>query len=161
MPNNFIIEKYPGDKRIHIEREFNAPVGVVWKAWTDPAVLEKWWEPKPWVAKTRSMDFRVGGAWLYAMVGPEGQQHWSNVIFTAIEHESSFAADAIFTDDKGNAVPGAPIGHWDNKFINQGDKTRVVVDLSFDNEADFKLLVEMGFEGGFTIGLNQLDALLG
>jgi len=35
-----------------------------------------------------------------------------------------------------------------------------VVDLSFDEEASFKMLVEMGFEGGFTMGLNQLEELL-
>ncbi len=161
MSSNFILEKDLNTKTIHVEREFNAPIGVVWKAWTDPLILEKWWGPKPWIAKTKSMDFSVGGTWLYAMEGPEGQQHWSNVTFTAIEDERRFAADAVFSDEHGNPAPGAPIGHWDNKFVTLGNKTKVVVDLRFDNEADFKLLVEMGFEGGFTIGLNQLDALLG
>lgn len=155
-----ILEKDITAKKIHIERDFNAPIEKVWKAWTEPAMLEKWWGPKPWVARTKSMDFTVGGAWLYAMVGPEGQEHWSYVKFTAIEAGSRFAADAIFCDENGNTVPGAPVGHWDNKFIAAGDKTKVVVDLTFDTEADIKMLVEMGFEGGFTMGLNQLDELL-
>jgi len=161
MTNNFVFEKDPATKKIHVVREFNAPIAKVWNAWTDPDVLEKWWGPKPWVAKTKSMDFKVGGAWLYAMEGPEGQKHWSYVTFTAIEPGSRFAADAVFSDEHGNAASNAPVGHWDNKFVAVGDKTKVVVDLSFDEEADFKMLVEMGFEGGFTIGLNQLDELLG
>ena len=160
MTNNFVFEKDITAKTIHVVREFNAPIEKVWKAWTDPALLEKWWGPKPWVAKTKSMDFTVGGAWLYYMVGPEGQQHWSHVKFTAIEELSRFAADAVFSDEHGNAVPGAAVGHWDNKFAAAGNTTKVVVDLSFDEEADFKMLVQMGFEGGFTIGLNQLDELL-
>jgi len=160
MTNNFLFEKDLAAKKIHVVREFNAPIAKVWNAWTNPDILEKWWGPKPWVAKTKSMDFIVGGAWLYAMEGPEGQQHWSYVRFTAIENGSRFAADAVFCDEHGNAAPGAPAAHWDNKFAAAGDKTRVVVDLSFDEEADIKMLVEMGFEGGFTMGLNQLDELL-
>ena len=161
MTNNFVFEKDLASKKIHVVRQFNAPIEKVWKAWTDPDILEKWWGPKPWVAKTKSMDFKVGGAWLYAMEGPEGQQHWSYVRFTAVEPKSRFAADAVFSDENGNSAPGAPVGHWDNKFLAVGDKTNVVVDLSFDEVADFKKLVEMGFEGGFTIGLNQLEELLG
>ena len=161
MSHNFIFEKDVTSKTIHVEREFNAPVNIVWKAWTDPLVLEKWWGPKPWIAKTKSMDFRVGGSWLYAMEGAEGQQHWSNVTFTLIEIERRFATEAVFSDEHGHPAPGAPIAHWDNKFISLDNKTRVIVDLSFGKEADFKLMVEMGFEGGFTMGLNQLDALLG
>lgn len=160
MKNNFVFEKDLNAKKIHVEREFNAPLEKVWKAWTDPALLEKWWGPKPWVAKTKSMDFTVGGTWLYAMEGPENQKHWSHVTFTAIEQASRFATDVVFSDEDGNSVPGAPVSHWDNKFIAKGDKTVVVVDLNFDEEASFKMLVEMGFEGGFTMGLNQLDELL-
>ncbi|HVV53738.1 MAG TPA: SRPBCC domain-containing protein [Mucilaginibacter sp.] len=160
MTNNFTFEKDLDAKKIHVVREFNAPIEKVWKAWTDPDQLEKWWGPKPWVAITKSMDFTVGGAWLYYMAGPEGQKYWSYVKFTAIEEGRRFAADAVFSDENGNAAPGAAVSHWDNKFVAAGDKTKVVVDLSFDQEADFKMLVEMGFEGGFTIGLNQLEELL-
>ncbi|HEY9004130.1 MAG TPA: SRPBCC domain-containing protein [Mucilaginibacter sp.] len=161
MTNNFVFEKDLSSRKIHVVRQFNAPIEKVWQAWTDPDILEKWWGPKPWIAKTKSMNFTVGGSWLYAMEGPEGQKHWSYVKFTAIEPEIRFAADSLFSDENGNAAPGAPVGHWDNKFVAVGDKTNVVVDLSFDQEADFKMLVEMGFEGGFTMGLNQLDELLG
>jgi uncharacterized protein YndB with AHSA1/START domain len=160
MTNNFVFEANLAAKTIHVVREFNAPIEKVWKAWTDPDLLENWWGPKPWVAKTKSMDFTVGGTWLYAMEGPEGQQHWSCVKFTGIEKGSRFLADSVFCDQDGNTVPGTPSGHWDNKFIAAGDRTKVVVHLTFDDEADFKMLVEMGFKGGFTIGLNQLDELL-
>ena len=133
MTNNFVFEKDLTAKKIHVVREFNAPVEKVWKAWTDPGLLEKWWGPKPWVAKTKSMDFTVGGAWLYFMEGPQGQKHWSHVKFTAIENGSRFAADAVFADENGKPMPGMAVGHWDNKFIAVGDKTKVVVDLTFDD----------------------------
>ncbi|MDB5134366.1 MAG: Activator of Hsp90 ATPase 1 family protein [Mucilaginibacter sp.] len=161
MTKNFVFEKDLSAKKIHVIREFNAPIEKVWKAWTDPDLLEKWWGPKPWVAKTKSMDFIVGGIWLYYMVGPEGQKHWSHVKFTAIENGSRFAADTVFSDENGTVASDASVGHWDNKFVAVGDKTKVVVDISFDDEATMKMMVEMGFEGGFTMGLNQLEELLG
>ena len=77
-------------KKIHIAREFNAPIEKVWKAWTEPDLLEKWIAPKPWTAETKIMDFTVGGIWLYAMVSPEGQKHWVYAKFTAIENGSAF-----------------------------------------------------------------------
>ncbi|WP_295716085.1 SRPBCC domain-containing protein [Mucilaginibacter sp.] len=160
MTNNFVFEKDIAAKKIHVVREFNAPIEKVWKAWTDPDLLQKWWGPKPWVAITKSMDFTVGGVWLYSMVGPDGQKHWSHVQFTAIENGSRFAADTTFCDENGTIAPGAPIGHWDNKFVAAGDKTKVVIDINFDDESAIKMMVEMGFQGGFTMGLNQLEELL-
>jgi uncharacterized protein YndB with AHSA1/START domain len=160
MTNNFVFEKDLAAKKIHVIREFNAPIEKVWKAWTEPDQLEKWWGPKPWTAITKSMDFTVGGVWLYYMAGPEGQKFWSHVKFTAIENGSRFATDTAFCDENGIVATGARAGHWDNKFVALSDKTRVVVDISFDEESTIKMMVEMGFEGGFTMGLNQLDELL-
>src|SRR5476649_1087851 len=143
MTNNFVFEKDLAAKKIHVVREFNAPIEKVWKAWTTPDLLEKWWGPKPWVAITKSMDFTVGGTWLYYMIGPEGQKHWSHVKFTAIENGRRFAADTVFSDENGTVIPGTPAAHWDNKFIAGGNKTKVVVDISFEEESTMKMMVEM------------------
>ncbi|MHB1279027.1 MAG: SRPBCC family protein, partial [Bacteroidia bacterium] len=71
---NFLVDKE--NKKIRVERSFNAPLDLVWAAWTEPEILDQWWAPKPWRAETKSMDFRVGGRWLYCMAGPEGERHW-------------------------------------------------------------------------------------
>ncbi len=63
------ISKDAANKKLIVVREFDAPLEQVWKAWTDKDILDKWWAPKPWKAKTKSMDFREGGAWLYSMGG--------------------------------------------------------------------------------------------
>ena len=68
------ITKDEANKKLFVVREFEAPLDLVWKAWTDSKLLDKWWAPKPWQARTQSMDFREGGSWLYSMVGPEGDQ---------------------------------------------------------------------------------------
>ncbi len=53
------------NNKMFITREFAGTVEDVWKAWTDPKLLDQWWAPKPWKAETKSMDFREGGRWVY------------------------------------------------------------------------------------------------
>ena len=96
MTNNFVFEPNLAAKEIYISCEFSAPVEKVWKAFTEPDLIEKWIAPKPWTAKTKVMDFTVGGIWLYAMVGPEGQKHWSYAEFTAIETGSAISSTNMF-----------------------------------------------------------------
>src|ERR1700739_4969348 len=116
MTNNFVFEADMAAKTIHISREFNAPIEKVWKAWTDPEIIEKWIAPKPWTAKTKIMNFTVGGIWLYAMVSPEGQKHWSHVEFTGIENGSSISSINMFSDEDGNTVAGGPKSYTETKF---------------------------------------------
>ena len=72
--NNTQISKDFDKKSIVVSREFNAPVEEVWQAYTDPKILDQWWGPAPWRAETKHMDFRVGGFWLYVMIGPQGEK---------------------------------------------------------------------------------------
>ena len=74
--NQTTITKDLANKKIIVTREFDAPIEDVWKAWTERNILDEWWAPKPWKARTKSMEFKPGGRWLYAMVGPNGEEHW-------------------------------------------------------------------------------------
>ena len=56
---NFSVDKE--NNRVNVVREFSAPVGKVWAAWTQQELLDQWWAPRPWKARTKSMDFREGG----------------------------------------------------------------------------------------------------
>ena len=70
---NFTVDK--AEKKVMIKREFAAPKKHVCAACTEPELLDQWWAPKPWKSETKSMDFSEGGRRLYAMVGPEGEEH--------------------------------------------------------------------------------------
>ena len=94
--NETIITKLPDQKQLKVTRNFSAPVDLVWKAWTDPEILDKWWAPKPWKAVTKSMDFRPGGRWLYSMNGPAGERHWSKSDFLKINAQSMYEAMEAF-----------------------------------------------------------------
>jgi len=76
MNNNlqldFTVDK--AAKTIYVTREFDADLSLVWDAFTKAEILDQWVAPKPFVAKTKFMDFKVGGQRLYAMVSPEGHE---------------------------------------------------------------------------------------
>jgi len=60
---------------IQILRTYDAPVKLVWEAWTDPAKAAKWWGPRGFTLTTKSKDFREGGKWIYTMHGPDGTDY--------------------------------------------------------------------------------------
>jgi len=148
------------EKTIEVVCEFDAQIDLVWKAWTTPELLDQWWGPQPWHAQTKTMDFREGGYWLYAMVSPEGKKHWSKVSYLSIEHEKSFTAKDGFSDENGVINTHFPQNLWKNLFRLKEDRTIVSILLTFDTLEDLEKIIEMGFKEGFTMGLNQLDELL-
>lgn len=160
MINKAVFTKNMANKTIHVVREFAAPVNKVWQAWTDSTILDKWWAPKPWKAETITMNFTEGGTWLYCMAGPNGEKHYSRVDFKTIAAPKSFSALSSFSDAEGNIGSNFPASHWLNQFSSTATGSKVEVTLTFDKEEDMKMLIDMGFEGGFTMGLNNLDEVL-
>jgi uncharacterized protein YndB with AHSA1/START domain len=64
----------PADEQILITREFNAPKHLVYKAWTTPDLVRRWWNAKRGEVTTCEIDLRVGGTWRYVMVTPDGME---------------------------------------------------------------------------------------
>jgi hypothetical protein len=93
------------NKQLTVVRDFEAPVDLVWKAWTESEILDQWWAPKPWKAETKVMDFKVGGRWLYCMVSPNAEQHWCRVDFRAINRRSALQAPPPFVMKKVTPIP--------------------------------------------------------
>ncbi|MEI8279248.1 MAG: SRPBCC domain-containing protein [Bacteroidota bacterium] len=148
------------NKKITVIREFNSPLAKVWAAWTESHLLDQWWAPRPWKAVTKTMDFRVGGIWLYSMQGPDGAISWSRLDIEMIDTLKCFIGLCTFCDEQGNRNVDFPSMRWNVQFQSIGTGTKIIVELSFENDADMSKLVAMGFEGGFTMGLNNLEELL-
>ena len=62
----------PTDEQILITREFDAPKHLVYKAWTTPDLVRRWWSAKRGTVTIAEIDLRVGGAWRYVMVTDDG-----------------------------------------------------------------------------------------
>ncbi len=145
---------------IHVTREFNAGLPLVWDAWTKAEMLDQWWAPKPYRAETKSLDFKVGGTWLYAMVSPENENHWAKADYTAIKPKQSISWIDAFCDENGVESPGKPRSEWEHQFTEENGVTTVNITLKHDSLDDLELMIQMGFKEGFTMGLENLEELL-
>lgn len=97
-------------KDLVIVRIFDAPREMVWKAWTDPDWMKKWWGPKPFTAPVIKVDFRVDGKYLYCMRSPDGQDFWSTGTYREIVPMEKIVCTDSFADEKGNVVPASRYG---------------------------------------------------
>jgi len=146
------------NKTVHVLREFDAGLELVWKAWTTPELLDQWWGPKPFVTKTKVMNFEVGGRRFFAMVSPEGNERWFLQKFTSINPKTNFKTLNTFADEDEN--PELPGSDWDLNFSEQDGTTKVSITIYNESLARLERMVESGFREGFTMGLQQLDELL-
>lgn len=148
------------NKTIHVTREFNANLELVWQAWTTAELLDQWWAPHPFSILTRSFDFSEGGIWHYAMVSPENEKHWCRLDYETIKVRKSFTALDAFCDEEGNINTDFSRMHWKNDFGRTGENTTVTIVITMDTLETLEKIIAMGFKEGFTMGLNQLDELL-
>ncbi|MFA5418859.1 MAG: SRPBCC domain-containing protein [Bacteroidales bacterium] len=142
---------------VNVEREFAANLELVWEAWTNPEILDQWWAPKPYRTKTKSMDFREGGRWLYAMISPENETHWCINDYHKIVYQSMFSGQDAFCDENGVINKEMPRTLWTNEFNENGETTLVNITARYDSLADLEKIIELGFKEGFTMALENLD----
>jgi len=156
LPFEFTVNK--ATKTVSVIREFAAELSLVWDAFTKPEILDQWWAPRPWVSKTKYMDFKVGGRRFYAMVSPEGEERWSIQKYTSISPKTNFKFINAFADKDEN--PELPGSDWDLNFSEQNGTTTVRVSIYNESLARMEKMIEMGFSEGFKMTLNSLEDLL-
>lgn len=97
-------------KELTITRVFDAPRELVWKAWTEPERVKRWWGPKGFTSPVIKIDLRVGGEYLSCMRSPEGQDFWGKGIFREIAPPERLVMTDSFADKEGNTVPASYYG---------------------------------------------------
>jgi len=145
-------------KTVFITREFDAGLSLVWDAFTKPEILDQWVAPKPWVSKTKFMDFKVGGRRFYAMVSPEGQERWAIQKYTSISPKTNFKMLNAFADKDEN--PELPGSDWDLNFSEQNGTTTVRITIYNESLARLEKMIEMGFREGYALSMKNLEELL-
>lgn len=153
---DFTVDK--SARLVFVTREFAAEQSLVWDAFTKKELLDQWWAPKPYVSKTKSMDFKVGGRRFYAMVSPEGQEMWAIQKYTSITPKTNFKYLNAFADKDEN--PQLPGSDWDLTFTAQNGITKVSIKIYNDSLERMEQMIEMGFKEGFTMALNGLEEVL-
>jgi uncharacterized protein YndB with AHSA1/START domain len=72
------------ERELTITRVLDAPRSLVFKVWTEPSHLVRWWGPKNFTAPSCEMDLREGGAWRSCIRSPEGKDHWMQGVYREI-----------------------------------------------------------------------------
>jgi len=94
------MSKLEGD--LAIVRVFDAPPTLVFKAWTDPKMLTRWWGPRMVTHSTCEMDVRVGGNLRIVMHGPNGAKYPMKGVFKEIVAPERLVFTSIAVDEKEN-----------------------------------------------------------
>jgi uncharacterized protein YndB with AHSA1/START domain len=156
LPFEFTVDK--STKTVFITREFDADLSLVWDAFTKAEILDQWVAPKPWTARTKFMDFKVGGRRFYAMVSPEGQERWLIQKYTSISPKTNFKYLNAFADEDEN--PELPGSDWDFTFSEQNGNTKVSIIIYNESLARMEKMIEMGFTEGYKASMINLENLL-
>ena len=135
-----------------INRIFEAPRELVFKAWTDPKHLIHWWGPKGFTNTIHEIDIRPGGVWRFIMHGPDGVDYHNRMVFTEIVRPERIAYD------HGRDEPGNPTDfQMKVDFAEQAGKTKLTMRMTFKSAAERDKVVK---EFGAIQGANQtLDRL--
>ncbi|RED64857.1 uncharacterized protein YndB with AHSA1/START domain [Cohnella lupini] len=158
-PNNGMTTTV-GELDLVMERTFNAPQELVFRAFTEAEHVARWWAPLPYTIPVCKIDLRPGGIWHYCMRSPEGETHWVRSVYGEIKRPERVSYTSLFADE--NAVPNdmIPEQFGTMKFIEVEGKTRLVSHIKFESPEALKLTVEMGMEQGFSMALDTLDGYL-
>ena len=148
----------PAEDQILVTREFDAPRHLVYKAWTTPELVGRWWTAKRGTAKEMEIDLRVGGRWRYAMDADNGQE----VAFHG-EYREIVPDEKIVSTEVYEGAPVPPEEAEANATLNtvtfaeQGGRTTVTILIQCPSPEIRDMIVASGMEDGLQDALDLLE----
>lgn len=155
---DFIVDKE--SNQLTLRREFWADRQLVWDCYTKSELLNQWFAPKPMTTKTKSMDFREGGHWHYAMVDTNGTEYWGFTEYKTIQPIDFYTSLDAFSNEQGQVNKDLPRAKWRVSFSNKSENTLVETIVQYNSLSDLEAVIQMGMEQGMTMTLEKLDELL-
>lgn len=144
----------PGRQDIVIKHVFDAPLDVVFKAYTDPSLVPNWWGPRRYETIVDKMDVRPGGQWRFINRDDKGNEFG----FKGVYHDI-VAPDRIVQTFEFEGVPGQVA--LDTLILEEVDgKTRATATSVFQSLEDRDGMVQSGMEGGTRETYDRLDELV-
>jgi uncharacterized protein YndB with AHSA1/START domain len=143
----------PADEQILITREFDAQRELVFKAWTTPELVRRWWHANRGEMTVAEIDLRVGGRWRYAMVAEDG----SEVAFHG-EYREVVPNERLVATEVYEGMPGAEALDT-TTFEAAGDRTVVTILVQHSRKEHRDAHIESGMEDGLQDALDLLEAV--
>jgi uncharacterized protein YndB with AHSA1/START domain len=150
----------PAEDQILVTREFDAPRRLVYKAWTTPELVARWWTAKRGTAKEMEIDLRVGGRWRYAMETDDGQEVAFHGEYREIVPDERIVSTEVYE--------GAPVSPEEAEagatlntvtFAEQGGRTTATILIQCPSPEIRDMIVASGMEDGLQDALELLEGV--
>ena len=144
----------PADNQILITREFNAPRRLVWKAYTTPELVKRWWSGQKGTVTSADIDLRVGGRWRYVMVADGGFEVAFRGEFREIVPDERLVNTEIF-----EGIPDADdhAGLVTITFTEKDGRTFMDMLCEYRDKTDRDAVIDSGMESGMQESLDALE----
>ena len=140
-------------RTLRIEKTFDAPLQLVWEAWTQPEHIAQWWGPKGMEVNVIEHNFSVGGRWKYAMTMPDGNPFFSEGTYLEIVEQEKIVTSADFK-------PMTEGVELHIAFEAAGDTTKFSFSVVHPTEEYCRQQEEMGFYNGWGSAFERLETYL-
>jgi len=139
--NNLAVDRTA--RAVSMSRVFNAPREMVWKIYTDPALVPEWWGPSYLTTVVEKMEVKAGGVWRYIQKDPKGNEYAFNGIYKEVTPPERLVYTFEFEPMAGHIST-------DTLTFEElpGGKTKIVATTTFDSLEDLEGMLQSGMEGG-------------
>jgi len=141
----------PQDDQILITREFDAPRHLVYRAWTEPELVRRWWAGRRGEVTSAEIDLRVGGTWRYVMVAHGGYEVAFHGEFREIVPDERIVSTEVYE--------GAPDGEAVNliTFTEADDRTTLSILMQLPSRDIRDAIIASWMETGMQEGMDLLE----
>jgi uncharacterized protein YndB with AHSA1/START domain len=145
----------PSDDEIRIIREFDAPAGLVFDAWTTPEIVTRWWGGDRGEVTAAEIDLRVGGSWRWVMVANGGFEVAFHGVYREIDRPHRLVRTEVF-----EMVPDAEALST-TTFVEADGVTTLTILVRYPGREHRDAAIASGMEGGLQVALDHLEGLVG
>jgi uncharacterized protein YndB with AHSA1/START domain len=150
----------PTDEQIRITRDFDAPRHLVYKAWTTPELVKRWWNAKRGEVTIAEIDLRVGGKWRYVMVTPDGTEVGFHGVYREIVPDELLVTTEVYeglpegvSEEDGATLNTAA-------FTEADGRTTLTILVQAKNKASRDAIIESGMEDGLQDALDLAEEVV-
>jgi uncharacterized protein YndB with AHSA1/START domain len=145
----------PTDDQILITREFDAPRHLVYRAYTEPELIRRWWSGRRGEVTSADVDLRVGGTWRYVMVAHDGSDVAFHGEFREIVQNERIVSTEVYEDAPDSEAVDLVT------FTEAGERTTLSILMQLDSQETRDAIIATGMEGGMQEAFDLLDEVAG
>ncbi len=165
MPNPKMTSRVENERTLVLERTFDAPQAMVFKAYSKAEHLKHWWGPRGWDVIHCTVDFRPGGIWHYCMKCMDknqgqyfGMEAWGKGIYKQIFEPKKIIYTDFFSDAEGNSNMEMPSTDVEVELVDVGGgKTKLISRAQYATKEALKTVMDMGMLEGISQTWDRLE----